>query len=626
MRFGNRLVRCGSVLLALLTFALFPAAVGATPQGPWVLPAGDLSAAGQNARSPQVTTALDGTTTAVWVRSTGEFDMVQASTRPPGGSFGEPVDLSQTFQNAEDPQIAIAPDGTTTVIWHLNSGTYGVEATTRPPGGSFGAPVDVSGQEVFNSPQITIAPDGTTTVVWTGEYFNRWVVRGSTRPPGGSFGTPVDISETPLGPFPHAPKITTAPDGTTTAIWALADGRFSWTSFVVQASTRPPGGDFGSPVDVSASGQELNFGLDPQIATAPDGTTTALWTSSDGGSETVRASTRPPGGAFGAPVDLSASGQTALVPKITVGPDGTATAAWYGSDGASLIVWTSTRPPGGTFGAPVGISDTGKNSGVPQIATSPDGTTTALWIVLNSFTSISIQASTRPPGGSFASPVDLTANASASEDTLPPIATGPGGTTTAVWVRSDGTNEIVQSASTGFTLSITRSGTGSGSVTSSPAGIDCGSTCSSDFAQGTRVTLNAAPSSGSTFIGWSGAGCSGTVTCQVTIDEAKSVTAAFLRSKATISKLKVIGPGKARKGKKVTYRVKITNSGNLTATGVRLKVSGRGVRFKSSVGKIPAGKTRTVKARFKPKQPVKIKATFKVTSSNAGGKAVIVTK
>ena len=80
------------------------------------------------------------------------------------------------------------------------------------------------------------------------------------------------------------------------------------------------------------------------------------------------------------------------------------------------------------------------------------------------------------------------------------------------------------------------------------------------------------------------------------------------------------GPGKVKKGKKATYKVKITNSGNVKATGVRLKVSGRGVGFNTSVGKIAAGKTRTVKLKVKPKKTGKVKLQFKVTSKNAGGK------
>ncbi|MGA1213689.1 MAG: right-handed parallel beta-helix repeat-containing protein, partial [Solirubrobacterales bacterium] len=75
-------------------------------------------------------------------------------------------------------------------------------------------------------------------------------------------------------------------------------------------------------------------------------------------------------------------------------------------------------------------------------------------------------------------------------------------------------------------LSVTKSGTGSGTVTSSPEGIDCGETCEADFEDGATVTLTATPAAGSTFTGWSGA-CSGTGTCEVTMSEERSVDAAF---------------------------------------------------------------------------------------------------
>ncbi len=75
-------------------------------------------------------------------------------------------------------------------------------------------------------------------------------------------------------------------------------------------------------------------------------------------------------------------------------------------------------------------------------------------------------------------------------------------------------------------LSVTLSG--SGGVTSSPSGINCGNTCSSSFALGATVTLTAQAAAGFTFSGWSGA-CSGSGSgsCSVTLNSAQSVTATF---------------------------------------------------------------------------------------------------
>lgn len=77
-----------------------------------------------------------------------------------------------------------------------------------------------------------------------------------------------------------------------------------------------------------------------------------------------------------------------------------------------------------------------------------------------------------------------------------------------------------------FMLTVTKAGTGSGTVTSSPSGINCGSTCSANYSSGASVTLTAAAASGSTFSGWSGA-CTGTGTCTVSMTAARSVTATF---------------------------------------------------------------------------------------------------
>ncbi|MFY9271246.1 MAG: DUF1565 domain-containing protein [Candidatus Manganitrophaceae bacterium] len=74
------------------------------------------------------------------------------------------------------------------------------------------------------------------------------------------------------------------------------------------------------------------------------------------------------------------------------------------------------------------------------------------------------------------------------------------------------------------TLTVTKSG--NGTVTSSPDGINCGTTCSASFNIDTVVTLTATPSANFIFSGWSGA-CTGTRTCAVTMDDAKSVTATF---------------------------------------------------------------------------------------------------
>ena len=88
-------------------------------------------------------------------------------------------------------------------------------------------------------------------------------------------------------------------------------------------------------------------------------------------------------------------------------------------------------------------------------------------------------------------------------------------------------------------LSITRQGTGVGSVTSAPARIDCGTTCLAKFPLGSRVTLTAAAYPNNTFGGWSGSCWGDGPTCSVYIYSATDVTATFNLSRFRLFVLKI---------------------------------------------------------------------------------------
>jgi hypothetical protein len=103
-----------------------------------------------------------------------------------------------------------------------------------------------------------------------------------------------------------------------------------------------------------------------------------------------------------------------------------------------------------------------------------------------------------------------------------PPAEGGGACADRVWI------DAVALPTSSISLTVDKSGAGTGTVTSAPAGIDCGATCTASFTTGTAVTLTAAAASGSVFLGWTGGGCSGTGTCQVTLNSATNVGAEFV--------------------------------------------------------------------------------------------------
>jgi len=90
-------------------------------------------------------------------------------------------------------------------------------------------------------------------------------------------------------------------------------------------------------------------------------------------------------------------------------------------------------------------------------------------------------------------------------------------------------NEACGSPAAGFDFTIAKAGTGSGTVVSSPPGINCGDNCVTSYPAGKVITLTATAAWGSFFSGWSGGGCSGTAPCVIAGNMPVTVTAIFTR-------------------------------------------------------------------------------------------------
>ncbi|HYN35955.1 MAG TPA: hypothetical protein VEV82_03170 [Actinomycetota bacterium] len=148
----------------------------------------------------------------------------------------------------------------------------------------------------------------------------------------------------------------------------------------------------------------------------------------------------------------------------------------------------------------------------------PDGLSQSRWVAFGQ----------SPEDTASAGPWDYLPDA-ANPD---PTALNPGARTCA-----PGAGGLRSTMAQGFSLethelSVSTTGTGSGAVSSSPGGIDCGSDCTEVYENGTSVTLTASPAGNSKFSGWSGS-CSGSGTCQKTMNGERAVTALFKRRTTT---------------------------------------------------------------------------------------------
>ncbi|HUP96559.1 MAG TPA: choice-of-anchor D domain-containing protein [Usitatibacter sp.] len=166
-----------------------------------------------------------------------------------------------------------------------------------------------------------------------------------------------------------------------------------------------------------------------------------------------------------------------------------------------------------------------------------------------------------------------------------------------------------------FALGVSRAGSGTGVVSSAPAGIDCGATCSADFANGALVTLAATAAPDSVFAGWSGA-CSGMAACTVTMDAAKTVAATFnpippvVVGELAMSVSSLVF-GSTQSTQSVTY----TNNTSSTVTFIQGVMSSAKFGQTNTCTDLAPGATCTAQVTFYPQYAGALTGTFTATSS-----------
>jgi PKD repeat protein len=221
-----------------------------------------------------------------------------------------------------------------------------------------------------------------------------------------------------------------------------------------------------------------------------------------------------PGG-LSCPSSCDPSFDPGIVVTLTATPDpGSSFTGWSGDCSGSSscqVTMSQARSVTATFTPNAyGLSVTKLGSGSGQVNSSPAG--------------ISCGAVCQE---SFAAGSTVTLTATPDADSVFTGWSGDCTGTSSCQLSMSQTHSVTANFATKtFTLTVTRQGSGSGQITSTPAGIDCGTSCQAGFNTGTTVTLTATPAAGSVFAGWSG-DCSSTGTCQVTMSEARAATATF---------------------------------------------------------------------------------------------------
>jgi len=375
--------------------------------------------------------------------------------------------------NSSPYNISAGPDGN---VWFIESNGNKIgRITTTGVITEFPIPTASS-----NPDGITAGPDNN---LWFTEYYGNKIGRITTAGVITEFAVPTDNSE---------PRhITTGPDGN---LWF----------------TENVGNKIGR---ITTAGAITEFTV-PTTECGPDNSTAGrdgnIWFTENIGNKIGRITTTGVITEF--PIPTASSNPIGIVS----GPDGN---LWFTETAGNKIGQITTAGVITEFTVPTASSKP------EHIAAGPDG---SLWF-------------TETAGNKIGR---ITTVGVITEFTVPTASSGPNGIDAGpdgnIWLSESYGNKIGQilldtvRPSDSWTLSVSKTGTGSGTVTADSGTISwIGNTGTASYSAGTTVTLAATPSSGSTFTGWSGGGCSGTGTCSVTMNAATSIVAMFNNSSST---------------------------------------------------------------------------------------------
>jgi hypothetical protein len=257
------------------------------------------------------------------------------------------------------------------------------------PSVGFGTVLDraVLSDPKFDASQETMAVNasGAAVVAWREKRDDDWIARAAVRSTAGEWADAATLS-TPGGDAEDI-RVAISGNGAVVVAWQRVEGPHA----LAQVTMRASGGPWEPARTLS---DQAGDGFRTRVGVDANGNATATWTASDGRNLIVRSSSRPAGGDWTAPVDLSEPGRTAFEPQLVVMPGGAAVALWRRSDGVFSLVQSAIRPAGGVWGAAADVSSPGGNATSPLLVTTADGMAVAVWLRFNGRTWVA-QGSTR---------------------------------------------------------------------------------------------------------------------------------------------------------------------------------------------------------------------------------------
>ncbi len=312
---------------------------------------------------PDIAVESDGTAHAVWQECCPNSNEIFYATKAPGGAWSAPINVSNSGANDFSPSIAVDSSGTVHVLWERCCGSQIIYATkTRT--GSFSTPSVVPGFSAGRNPSIAIDASGALHAAWTDAAYCSDEVVYASKAPGGNWTSATIISN--LCTNARNADIAVDDGGGVHVAWQMCCPSGQWD---IQYVTRPAGGGFSSPVNVSNTS---SFSSEPAITAR--GGVHIVWQEDIFGNDEILYATRGSTGSFSAPRNISNTFGASLFPDIAADSEGIHVVfADCCPTGGNWDILYVTLPPGGNWSAPENISETNGFSFEPAIAAGAAG-------------------------------------------------------------------------------------------------------------------------------------------------------------------------------------------------------------------------------------------------------------
>ncbi|MDP1831738.1 MAG: hypothetical protein Q8K67_06745 [Geothrix sp.] len=329
---------------------------------------------------PQVVIDSAGNAISVWREILPDpRNAVLARRYAAGGSWSTAAPIDGPIGNAIQPQIAMTPGGTAVATFSQTTAVSGGgnQIIANRFGGAWAVPQRLDGDVVFGrayGPQVALAPDGATTVVFTLPDTNHrvWAARSDS---AGVWSAAMTVGNSPS----NSPQVAVAANGQVVMTWLepAASGRYMsslWASLSA-------GTGWSTPVKISADADSV---LPIRVAADANGNAIAVWQQNVGNRPTVFATQLDAiSKAWSAPFMLNDGTKSAYEPQVAADDNGNTMVVWNEGDagGASLGVLANRFVAAtGTWSGPMAVQPpTAPRGAAPQVAVDAKGNAIAVW-------------------------------------------------------------------------------------------------------------------------------------------------------------------------------------------------------------------------------------------------------